>query len=201
MKPRPIAAAVGLLSVCAMTISSGSAIANIIYTVDLPPTGDLTLQGTITTDGNLGTITRADILGWDLTVSSASLSSSFEFTPLTSTLTSYSDGGRSPDFAVATATTLTLPSPDDVFNLEKAPLYNVDPYGQAVVDGAGGEYFRVETADGRYDEVQIGVGFPLQLADAGEVVTPLPAALPLFATGLGGLGLLGWRRKRKARGR
>jgi uncharacterized protein (TIGR03118 family) len=28
--------------------------------------------------------------------------------------------------------------------------------------------------------------------------TPLPTALPLFATGLGGLGLLGWRRKRKA---
>jgi hypothetical protein len=27
--------------------------------------------------------------------------------------------------------------------------------------------------------------------------TPLPAALPLFATGLGALGLLGWRRKRK----
>jgi len=29
-------------------------------------------------------------------------------------------------------------------------------------------------------------------------VTPIPAALPLFATGLGALGLLGWRRKRKA---
>jgi hypothetical protein len=29
--------------------------------------------------------------------------------------------------------------------------------------------------------------------------TPLPATLPLFATGLGALGLLGWRRKRKAR--
>jgi hypothetical protein len=28
--------------------------------------------------------------------------------------------------------------------------------------------------------------------------TPLPAALPLFATGIGGLGLFGWRRKRKA---
>jgi hypothetical protein len=27
--------------------------------------------------------------------------------------------------------------------------------------------------------------------------TPLPAALPLFATGLGVIGLLGWRRKRK----
>jgi hypothetical protein len=29
--------------------------------------------------------------------------------------------------------------------------------------------------------------------------TPVPAALPLFATGLGALGLLGWRRKRKTR--
>jgi hypothetical protein len=31
-----------------------------------------------------------------------------------------------------------------------------------------------------------------------DTAAPLPAALPLFATGLGGLGLLGWRRKRKA---
>jgi len=30
-------------------------------------------------------------------------------------------------------------------------------------------------------------------------VTPLPAALPLFATGLGGLGVFGWRRKWKKR--
>jgi hypothetical protein len=28
--------------------------------------------------------------------------------------------------------------------------------------------------------------------------TPLPAALPLFATGLGAMGLFGWRRKRKS---
>jgi hypothetical protein len=44
---------------------------------------------------------------------------------------------------------------------------------------------------------------PLQTSFAdvsGSLVpsTPLPAALPLFATGIGGLGLLGWRRKRKA---
>ena len=32
----------------------------------------------------------------------------------------------------------------------------------------------------------------------GTSATPLPAALPLFATGLGAMGLLGWRRKRKA---
>jgi hypothetical protein len=33
----------------------------------------------------------------------------------------------------------------------------------------------------------------------GLVARPLPAALPLFATGLGALALLGWRRKRTAR--
>ena len=30
------------------------------------------------------------------------------------------------------------------------------------------------------------------------VATPLPAALPLFVTGLGMFGALGWRRKRKS---
>ena len=39
-----------------------------------------------------------------------------------------------------------------------------------------------------------------QYADLSAKInpTPLPAALPLFATGLSALGLLGWRRKRKA---
>ena len=98
-----------------------------VYTVDLPAAGDLTLTGTITTDGDLGTLTRADILDCDLTVYSASLAAGFEFTPLTSTLTMYSDGGRDPYVAIATATTLTLPSTDYVFNLEKEPAYNVPP--------------------------------------------------------------------------
>ena len=34
--------------------------------------------------------------------------------------------------------------------------------------------------------------------NTGPVATPLPAALPLFASGLGALGLLTWPRKRKA---
>ena len=35
------------------------------------------------------------------------------------------------------------------------------------------------------------------VTDTLAAQTPLPAALPLFAGGLGALGLLGWRRKRK----
>jgi hypothetical protein len=37
----------------------------------------------------------------------------------------------------------------------------------------------------------------LTFVETSTTATPLPAALPLFATGLGALGLLGWRRKRK----
>ena len=41
-----------------------------------------------------------------------------------------------------------------------------------------------------------GDGFSFDYA--AIVPTPLPGALPLFASGLGALGLLGWRRKQKA---
>jgi len=51
-----------------------------------------------------------------------------------------------------------------------------------------------------YVEGIVGTGGPVA-ANSGvysAIQTPLPPALPLFATGLGALGLLGWRRKRKA---
>jgi hypothetical protein len=41
-------------------------------------------------------------------------------------------------------------------------------------------------------------GYGGTLTTQGIGVVPLPAALPLFATGLAAMGLLGWRRRRKA---
>jgi len=43
-----------------------------------------------------------------------------------------------------------------------------------------------------------GLDAGLDNVDVELAATPLPATLPLFASGLGALGLLGWRRKRKA---
>ena len=48
------------------------------------------------------------------------------------------------------------------------------------------------------DEIMsIGEGFSFAYSVEGDI-TPLPPALALFVTGLGALGLLGWRSKRKA---
>ena len=47
-----------------------------------------------------------------------------------------------------------------------------------------------------YYKLSVGSGEILTGGNASE--TPLPAALPLFASGLGALGLVGWRKKRKA---
>jgi hypothetical protein len=52
---------------------------------------------------------------------------------------------------------------------------------------AGQAYFNIHTSAFGTGEIR---GFLQE--------TPIPAALPLFATGLGALGLLTWRRKRKA---
>jgi hypothetical protein len=57
--------------------------------------------------------------------------------------------------------------------------------------------------DAEFDSGLAFTGISVCTGDACNPIAPpsnvpLPAALPLFATGLGALGLLGWRRKRKA---
>ena len=70
-------------------------------------------------------------------------------------------------------------------------LDSTDPsIAYAFFDDSGGN-----PTDADFDDMIV----KLQISSNTEIGdTPLPAALPLFATGLGVMGLLGWRRKRKA---
>ena len=67
----------------------------------------------------------------------------------------------------------------------------------------GGYIFVLINPSGPIGFLQVGLN-PIAGLVAGSVEfsltspVPIPAALPLFASGLGVLGLLGWRRKRKA---
>ena len=85
-----------------------------------------------------------------------------------------------------------------VFDLTQSLIYNpafVTAQGglaqaeATLVSGIenGLTYFNIHTSNNPGGEIR------------GQLnAVPLPGALPLFATGLGALGLLGWRRKRKA---
>jgi hypothetical protein len=72
----------------------------------------------------------------------------------------------------------------------------------------GGGYQYLGFSGGGFDEVRIQDTWALSNfnpAQFGSVAidsiaatpTPLPATLPLFASGLGALGLIGWRRKKR----
>lgn len=66
---------------------------------------------------------------------------------------------------------------------------------------AGGQYGYADfgdTASLSFGALPQGVSFT---AASGLTPAPLPAALPLFAAGLGAMSLFGWRRKRKAAAR
>lgn len=67
----------------------------------------------------------------------------------------------------------------------------------AAIDSSGSKLFAI----GGYSSGLQGYNFNSSYAAIGTLdvqPVPLPAALPLFATGLAGMGLLGWRRRRNS---
>jgi len=72
-----------------------------------------------------------------------------------------------------------------------------------MIVGAGAGSFDIENivpagvqdADKTFHDFEVARSDVIEPTSA---TTPLPATLPLFATGLGALGLIGWRRKEKA---
>jgi hypothetical protein len=75
-------------------------------------------------------------------------------------------------------------------------FYNADGLGLIHYYGGAGLFYQQGNA---VSDLGGSLGGSLGFVLSGDAqTTPLPATLPLFASGLGALGLLGWRRKRKA---
>ena len=72
--------------------------------------------------------------------------------------------------------------------------------GNTTITPIGGGRFTIDSFFDVFFDLTLDSVPPLHTQGGPITVTaatPLPGALPLFATGLGALGLLGWRRKRK----
>jgi len=155
---------------------------SIIYDVNFND-GTNSVTGTITTNGQTGVLLPTDITGWSLvfqvggaTGITIGTDPTFFLSPLrasTSVLDFEPTGG---DVAFANGDFWQL------LGTSHSP-----PFGAEVFVRNGVTTTVPFTA--LFNDLPIGV--------AELTPTPLPAALTLFATGLGALGLLGWRRKRK----
>jgi hypothetical protein len=176
------------VATCVLALTIGTANADTV-TFDasgtFATTPGLTLAGTITVDLTAKSITAVDFIINGL---------NNEFAPFTTVL------GYNKDYA---PTLQQLILGDGVDNLT---LYILDHQGGGTGcsnDFGCGVHVGV-IQDGFTQKAVLGdcVGCDFNGGLSGTLTpevatTPLPAALPLFATGLGALGLLGWRRKRK----
>ena len=171
------------------------------------------IGGSVTTDGTLGPLNFFNILDWNLIGTAVNgppptVTAFFDLTPANSRIGNIVN-------VTATANTLTLglasgviiPNGDLFFTNEGSATietieFTAEPPAPELMEPAGTEF----TVCNRPQAVPCATGLSdsLTFADGKVIATttpppavPLPGTLPLFASGLGALGLLGWRRKRK----
>lgn len=189
----------GFVFCAVLGIAGGASAASVTYNVDLnfDPT---------TTDGSSG---DATITG-KITINNNSSISNIDLTEATNSSATF--GGA---FGSPTYTTLNYDSSNSNSSVSESQVnykFGGNPY----------LFVGVQSTCCLLDGIQIGPGFQFDFPVVGGTVapgnfdsityesnylygnvtvavapTPLPAALPLLATGLGAIGLLGWRRKRK----
>jgi hypothetical protein len=167
-------------SILALTVGAANA-----DTFDVTGSGSLPLGGTLTITG--GAVTGQDVTSTDSPISSPA------FTGLTSSVSS----GAGSDWNI-TVNTPTSPS-EIYYILLVLPVSSLSGYTGGDISTA----ILYDNATGIEEPIascgEAGAAACGTLAEVGSPppTTPLPATLPLFAGGLGAMGLLGRSRKRK----
>ena len=165
-----------------------------------PITGSLT--GTITTNGTTGTgLSPAIITGWDfflndgtdpvVNLTSANSFITSNFSDLLSATLSELDFNFSADIFQENLEFTSSTNGAEVVTIFSATLSPVTIQPGGIGFDAG--------YSGAENVTYLSGTQPIAIGPNAVAATPLPAALPLFATGLGVMGLFSWRRKRKGR--
>jgi len=168
-------------------LGSTPAGASTTYSVNGAPGNVLGVTGTITTDGNSGFLSASDIMNWSLTIPATSGGVTFTLNNTNSSVTAGTN------LVFATPATLSFNFSNSTlttFAFQNASQYSVS-------------WFAFGGTTGGMQEIGDG---PCSFCFANSPplfgteiigIAPLPAGLPLFATGVGLLGLLGWRKRKK----
>jgi len=160
-----------------------SSAASLTYHMDLA-VGPGTITGFITTNGDIGVLSTGDIIDWDLTLfdGAASLTIQPGTTAVSGSSLTATSTGLFFDFSGVSGAFFGFPTHPYLCFEDATGACSLHPstISMNVPGGIGA----------------IWADFSGNVEIASAV--PIPAALPLFASGLVGLGLLGWRRKRKA---
>jgi hypothetical protein len=160
--------------------------------------GSLTVTGFITTDGTMSILGIADIVNWNLIIGGSVNGVPPALIPGSSEIELY---GRD---LIATATTLTFTYTDLAsgwFTIIVSSCSYICTQAYFCTAGCDSPYRGVlELISALPPKPRESVGLNFHSSDqiiANLSQTPIPTALPLFATGLGVTGLLVWRRKQQ----
>jgi hypothetical protein len=191
--------------IACMALIGPAEASEITYNMNINDDGVVVI-GTITTDGTIGALSDADIISYALTTqwtgpsppATAQTSVACSSSCSTNVNITSSLPGATPEL-IASATQITFDFPGnqyDYLTIGNISSGNYIFLGDA--QGYGGE-FATEGVVGIYIAAYPYINFDTDdlIATAAVATTPLPGALPLFATGIGAMGMLGWRRKRK----
>jgi hypothetical protein len=160
--------------------------------------GTYEVTGFIETDGNFGVLTDGDLINWGLNVSVG-----------TSNTVMNGPQGNTSDYAIL-GNDFTATSSGLFFNfgdpnpglLEFLGFYGFVCFQNQDACLANNAYadstLLLDVFGANTDPDALGPISESGTVEFAIAETPLPGALPLFATALGGLCLLGWRKKRKA---